>query len=188
LVVENLEDWTADSPNKLHFVRLPQKWLLFQQPELFLLDERSRGGDHEFPPADRRVDWDTQQRHRLLEPFLQEEGGSRVPELEGWLLLKADGKKSWRRHFFVLRASGLYFVAKPGKPRGPTRDLQCLMSGVNSQVSGHQAIGENIIAKINTMFKVYTCTDWRKKYKAPTDWGFAIKHPRIQVKTSKYIK
>lgn len=166
--VENLEEWGENSPNELHFIRLPYKWSIFHSPQQFLLTDRNR---NDFPCANSVANWDSLQKQRLLESYLGDENGGsggRVPELEGWLLLKMDGKKSWRRHFFVLRASGLYYVSKPGKTRGPTRDLQCLMSVFNNQV--------------------YICTDWRKKYKAPTEWGFAIKHPRVQLKTSNFVK
>ncbi|KAF7638918.1 hypothetical protein Mgra_00001729 [Meloidogyne graminicola] len=162
-VVENLEEWGEDSLNELHFVRVPNRWSLFHSPQKFLLTNKNR---LDFPSAERLAEWDSEMKRRLLNYYMGEEtGGSacRVPELEGWLLLKVDGKKSWKRHFFVLRASGLYYVSKPGKARGPTRDLHCLMS-------------------------VYVCTDWRKKYKAPNEWGFAIKHPRIQLKSSKFVK
>ncbi|CAB1346859.1 unnamed protein product [Coregonus sp. 'balchen'] len=68
-----------------------------------------------------------------------------VPEMEGVLWLKEDGKKSWKKRYFLLRASGIYYV-----PKGKAKD-------------------------------------YRSKYKAPTDYCLALKHPQIQ-KKSQYIK
>ncbi|NXX64572.1 AB1IP protein, partial [Spizella passerina] len=88
-----------------------------------------------------------------------------VPELEGALYLKEDGKKSWKRRYFLLRASGIYYV-----PRGKTktsRDLACFLQF------------ENV--------NVYYGYQHKVKYKAPTDYCFVLKHPQIQ-KESQYIK
>lgn len=45
--------------------------------------------------------------------FLQEFfSSSSVPEVESALYLKSDGKKAWKKHYFVLRASGIYYCPK----------------------------------------------------------------------------
>uniref|UniRef100_A0A915BIG9 Abnormal cell migration protein 10 n=2 Tax=Parascaris univalens TaxID=6257 RepID=A0A915BIG9_PARUN len=157
-LVENIMMWTLNSQNRLYFTRRPDKYSFMERPEEYLLSERSidllaRGA----PSPETK-------RHIVKEFF--ENDNVQPPEIEGWLMLKADGKKSWKKHFFVLRPSGLYYCSK-GKSRN-SKDLQCLMNMQTNQA--------------------YTCTEWRRKYKAPTNFGFAIKHPKIQVKASKYIK
>lgn len=42
-----------------------------------------------------------------------------VPDLEGTLYLKEDGKKVWKPRYFMLRASGIYYV-----PKGKTKVWQ----------------------------------------------------------------
>ncbi|CAB1317886.1 unnamed protein product [Coregonus sp. 'balchen'] len=88
-----------------------------------------------------------------------------VPDLEGLLFLKEDGKKSWKRRYFLLRASGIYYVPK-GKTK-TSRDLACFTQ----------------FDKVN----IYTTTDYKQKYKAPTDFCFILKHPQIQ-KESQHIR
>ncbi|XP_059469181.1 amyloid beta A4 precursor protein-binding family B member 1-interacting protein isoform X2 [Neocloeon triangulifer] len=83
--------------------------------------------------------------------------GSCVAPMEGPLYLKE--KRGWRKLHFVLRASGLYFV----KGR---RDLVCL-----APLDSNEA---------------YRGLGWRKRLKAPTDYCFALKHPRLQ-KGLKYV-
>uniref|UniRef100_A0A158R5D3 Ras-associating domain-containing protein n=1 Tax=Syphacia muris TaxID=451379 RepID=A0A158R5D3_9BILA len=158
-LVENILMWTQNSQNRLYFVRRPDKFAFIDRPEEFLLSERNI----DLIPSGQPVSAETKQ---LIVKEFFESDNVQPPEISGWLQLKSDGKKSWKQYFFVLRSSGLYYCPK-GKSRN-SKDLQCLMNMQTNQI--------------------YTCTDWRKKYKAPTNFGFAIKHPKIQVKASKFIK
>uniref|UniRef100_T1JB27 Ras-associating domain-containing protein n=1 Tax=Strigamia maritima TaxID=126957 RepID=T1JB27_STRMM len=155
-VVENLLMWTRDSKNKLHFVERPEKYNLFVNPEDYLLIGSS---------SEKGVDLDDEAKNTLVEEFFSG-SGVLVPELEGILYLKSEGKKAWKKHFFVLRASGLYYCPK-GKSKS-SRDLLCLTTFDANHI--------------------YLGVGWKKKYKAPTDYCFAIKHPQIQTKSSKYMK
>lgn len=71
----------------------------------------------------------------------------------------------WKPRFFVLRASGIYYVPK-GKTKSSS-DLACFVR----------------FEQVN----VYMTDSYRLKYKAPTDFCFVLKHPCIQ-KESHYIK
>ncbi|XP_055924616.1 abnormal cell migration protein 10-like isoform X4 [Argiope bruennichi] len=153
-VVENLLLWARESPNKLQFFERDEKYDLFINPEEYLLMGSS---------SERGSDMDDDAKTALLEEFFS---SSSVPEVESALYLKSDGKKAWKKHYFVLRASGIYYCPK-GKSK-LSKDLICLTTF--------------------EMNNVYTGFGWKKKYKAPTDFGFAIKHPQIQTKSSKYIK
>lgn len=94
-------------------------------------------------------------------------GGSTliVPDLEGTLYLKEDGKKVWKPRYFMLRASGIYYVPK-GKSKSST-DLACFVH----------------FEKVS----IYSTSDYKQKYRAPTNFCFMLKHPCIQ-KESPYIK
>ncbi|XP_023787277.1 ras-associated and pleckstrin homology domains-containing protein 1 [Cyanistes caeruleus] len=157
-LVENLLNWTRDSQNKLMFVERIEKYALFKNPQDYLISVIQNKPLHAlcsvcFPNC--CVYWQ--------ECFC---GSSvTVPEIEGVLWLKEDGKKSWKKRYFLLRASGIYYVPK-GKAK-VSRDLVCFLQ--LDHVS------------------VYYGQDYRNKYKAPTDYCLVLKHPQIQ-KKSQYIK
>ncbi|KFO06972.1 Ras-associated and pleckstrin homology domains-containing protein 1 [Balearica regulorum gibbericeps] len=151
-LVENLLNWTRDSQNKLMFVERIEKYALFKNPQNYLLGKKETS-----EMADRN-------KEVLLEECFC--GSSvTVPEIEGVLWLKEDGKKSWKKRYFLLRASGIYYVPK-GKAK-VSRDLMCFLQ----------------LDHVN----VYYGQDYRNKYKAPTDYCLVLKHPQIQ-KKSQYIK
>ncbi|XP_015173825.1 PREDICTED: ras-associated and pleckstrin homology domains-containing protein 1-like isoform X1 [Polistes dominula] len=111
-------------------------------------------------------EYDDHSRNMLLEEFFTSINVG-VPEVEGPLYLKSDSKKGWKKYHFILRASGLYYW--PKEKARTARDLVCLATFDVNQV--------------------YYGVGWKKKYKAPTDFCFAIKHPRLQQpKSTKFIK
>ncbi|XP_060786110.1 growth factor receptor-bound protein 14 isoform X2 [Neoarius graeffei] len=78
---------------------------------------------------------------------------STCPEIHGFLYSKEQGRKSWKKFYFVLRRSGLYFSNK-GTSKEP-RHLQFVAEFCDSDV--------------------YTLLSARKTHGAPTDYGFCIK-------------
>ncbi|KAF1508609.1 Amyloid beta A4 precursor protein-binding family B member 1-interacting protein, partial [Eudyptula minor] len=154
-VVEVLSDWTRDTENKILFLEKSEKYALFKNPQNFYLANKGKNESKEMNDKNKEA--------LLEESFC---GTSViVPELEGALYLKEDGKKSWKRRYFLLRASGIYYVPK-GKTK-TSRDLACFIQFEN--------------------MNVYYGSQHKVKYKAPTDHCFVLKHPQIQ-KESQYIK
>ncbi|XP_015269782.1 PREDICTED: amyloid beta A4 precursor protein-binding family B member 1-interacting protein [Gekko japonicus] len=154
-VIEILSDWTRDSENKILFLDKSEKYAVFKNPQNFYLANKGKNESKKMNEKSKEA--------LLEESFC---GTSViVPELEGALYLKEDGKKSWKRRYFLLRASGIYYVPK-GKTK-TSRDLACFIQF------------ENLNVYYGVQFKV--------KYKAPTDHCFVLKHPQIQ-KESQYIK
>ncbi|KAL0966847.1 hypothetical protein UPYG_G00300880 [Umbra pygmaea] len=154
-LVEPLSAWTRDSENKVIFLLKPEKYLIFKEPQIFYLWKKDKRFLSEIK--------DSQKELLLKENF--ERPSVIVPDLEGQLYLREDGKKTWKRRYFLLRASGIYYVPK-GKTK-TSRDLACFIQ----------------FDKVN----IYTTSDYKQKYKAPTDFCFILKHPQIQ-KESQYIR
>uniref|UniRef100_A0A3B5B2X3 Amyloid beta A4 precursor protein-binding family B member 1-interacting protein n=1 Tax=Stegastes partitus TaxID=144197 RepID=A0A3B5B2X3_9TELE len=154
-LVELLSAWTRHSENKIHFVSRPQKYVMFRDPQVFYMWKKKNACSSGI----------NQHAKELL--IKEHFGGSAliVPDLEGTLHLKEDGKKVWKPRYFMLRASGIYYVPK-GKTKSSS-DLACFVH----------------FEKVN----VYTTSNYKQKYKAPTNFCFMLKHPCIQ-KESHYIK
>ena len=79
--------------------------------------------------------------------------------LEGPLWLKTEGKK-WKKFHFILRDYNLFQTTKSKK--GSVHDV-------------------HFVASLATV-KVYNGIGWKKRYKAPTDFCFALKPPEVQEK------
>jgi len=155
LLVENCLLWKVDSKNTLWFIERPEKFDLFSRPEVYLLGSSSSQKDDQM---------EEHSRQELLEEYFSSSGVG-APQLEGNVWLKADGKKSWKKYYFILRTSGLYYAPKGKKT---SKDLVCLTTFDVNQV--------------------YYGVGWKGKYKAPSEFCFGIKHPQIQAKNPKYIK
>ncbi|KPP75340.1 hypothetical protein Z043_105426 [Scleropages formosus] len=154
-LVEPLSAWTRDSENQIYFLERIDKYAIFKNPQNFYLWKKDKKSLQDMKDKDKEL--------LLQENFC---GSSIiVPDLEGVLHLKEDGKKSWKQRYFLLRASGIYYVPK-GKTK-TSRDLVCFVQFDN--------------------VNVYYGKEFKSKYKAPTDFCFVLKHPQIQ-KESQYIK
>ncbi|CAJ0943134.1 unnamed protein product, partial [Mesorhabditis belari] len=159
-LVENIQMWMHESPNKLWFMRRSDKYPFVDKPENYLVTERTK----DIMDVPNGENWPRDVKQQFVRDYFARDPVV-PPELEGWLLLKADGRKSWKKQFFTLRPSGLYNSPKGKKT---SKDLQCLMN-LHS-------------------YQVYSGFEWKKKYKAPTEWCICIKLTALQIKRSSYIK
>ncbi|XP_055351696.1 abnormal cell migration protein 10-like isoform X2 [Paramacrobiotus metropolitanus] len=146
-LVENYLMWDRDSKNKLLYVERKDKYHFIVRPEVYLVGF-----------ACKDTDYDELSRRALLKDYFSSHAIS-PPELENYLYLKTD-KKAWKRYWFVLRSSGLYYSTKPKAKQTSSADLICL--------TAFDAVN------------LYRGLSWKKKHKAPTDYGFALKLPQIQ--------
>ena len=155
MLVENCLLWKVDSKNTLWFIERPEKFDLFIRPEIYLLGSSS---------SQRNDSMEEHCRQELVEEYFSSTGVG-APEMEGYIWLKSENKKSWKKFHFILRTSGLYYSPKGKKT---SKDLLCLCTFDVNQV--------------------YYGVGWKRKFKAPTDFCFGIKHPQIQAKNPKYIR
>uniref|UniRef100_A0A8C6Y3J3 Growth factor receptor bound protein 7 n=1 Tax=Naja naja TaxID=35670 RepID=A0A8C6Y3J3_NAJNA len=90
-----------------------------------------------------------------LNPFFSQNvlNSGSCPEIQGFLHLKEVGRKAWKRFYFSLRRSGLYYSTK-----GMSKDPRHLQYCVD--------INESVI---------YYISQGKKQYHMPTEYGFCIK-------------
>ncbi|XP_077302416.1 ras-associated and pleckstrin homology domains-containing protein pico [Arctopsyche grandis] len=182
ILVDNLMIWARESKNKIFFAERPEKVAVFQTPERYLISENEKG--LKFAPTDCQNELDEHSRSVLIEEFFNSNSiagqittiptkpdmlsftNHPVPPMEGPLYLKSDSKKGWKKYHFVLRSCGLYYYPKE---KTKTKEMVPLTS-----------------FEVN---EIYIGINWKKKHKAPTDYCFALKHPRLQQpKCVKYVK
>ncbi|XP_057293230.1 amyloid beta A4 precursor protein-binding family B member 1-interacting protein-like isoform X2 [Hydractinia symbiolongicarpus] len=154
-ILQTVLDWSREIENNmLVFLNRRDKYILFRNPQNFLLSsDLHSSADTKFAEKSKDI---------LLSEFFTKET-TQIPHLEGVLWLR-EGTKKWTKHFFALRASGIYYTPK-GKQK--SRDLSCLVKF--------------------ELTNIYLGVSFKKKFKSPTDYVFCIKHPKIQTIKSKHI-
>lgn len=146
-VMEVQSSWGMDSHCCLYFRKNYAKYEFFKKPLDF------------FPEHMVSISSETNgimNHTQLIQTFLS---SSSCPEIHGFLHAKEHGRKSWKKFYFVLRRSGLYFSNK-GTSKEP-RHLQFICEFTESDI--------------------YTLLSARKVYGAPTDYGFCVKASKSNV-------
>ncbi|KAM9670069.1 growth factor receptor-bound protein 14 isoform 2-T2 [Dama dama] len=141
LVIEVLSNWGMEEENKLYLRKNYAKYEFFKNPMYFFPEHMvsfATETNGEISPT------------QILQMFLS---SSTYPEIHGFLHSKEQGKKSWKKIYFLLRRSGLYFSTK-GTSKEP-RHLQFFSEFGNSDI--------------------YVSLAGKKKHGAPTNYGFCFK-------------
>lgn len=145
--------WKPQTPNRLIFAQRLEKYDLFRRPERYLLDPYDKTSTE----AVMQTPWDAGSRQSLVQRCMDSISQASTTLLEGPLWLKTEGKK-WKKFHFILRDYNLFQTTKSKK--GSVHDV-------------------HFVASLATV-KVYNGIGWKKRYKAPTDFCFALKPPEVQ--------
>ncbi|KAE8581042.1 hypothetical protein XENTR_v10024648 [Xenopus tropicalis] len=140
-MIDIQSNWDMEEDCRFCFRKYFAKYQFFKKPETFFPDSVVSCSNE---VHDATVSKD------MLKVFLST---SAFPEVHSYLYMTEKGKKSWRKAFFILRRSGLYFSTK-GTSKDP-RHLQFF-------TDFHQS-------------EAYMLLSGRKLYGAPTDYGFCLK-------------
>ncbi|GCC22016.1 hypothetical protein chiPu_0000400 [Chiloscyllium punctatum] len=139
-VIQFQSTWGIDTDSRLYFRKNSAKYEFFKSPSYFPEHMVSSCSESNGSLS----------HSQLIQNFLN---SSTYPEVHGYLHAREQGKKTWKKCYFVLRRSGLYFSTK-GTSKEP-RHLQFMAEFSESNV--------------------YTLLSARKMYGAPTNFGFCIK-------------
>lgn len=140
-VMEVLSGWGMDTDSRLYFRKNYAKYEFFRKPLDFFPDHMVSISTETNGLVDHS---------ELIQTFLK---SSTCPEIHGHLHAKEQSRKSWKKFYFVLRRSGLYFSNK-GTSKEP-RHLQFFADFSDSDV--------------------YTALSAKKLHGAPTEFGFCVK-------------
>ncbi|KAM6268959.1 growth factor receptor-bound protein 14 isoform 1-T1 [Porphyrio hochstetteri] len=141
LVMEVQSNWGMEEENKFYFRKNYAKYEFFKNPLGFFPDHMIS-----FPSETNAA----VSHSGILQMFLS---SSTYPEIHGYLHAREQGKKSWKKLYFLLRRSGLYFSTK-GTSKEP-RHLQFFCEFSNSDM--------------------YMSLTGKKISGAPTNYGFCFK-------------
>ncbi|XP_077978946.1 growth factor receptor-bound protein 14-like [Glandiceps talaboti] len=147
VVMEVFRPWPENSNNKFVFRKNFLKYQLFENPSQFFPSHMAINKDELEGLAD-----DVEEAKKILfeRLFLNTD---RIPDIEGHLQGKEAHKRGWKKSFFLLRGSGVYFSTKGTSKEA--RHLQCFspFTGVN----------------------VYHAINGKKHFGAPSDSVFCLK-------------
>ncbi|XP_013407727.1 growth factor receptor-bound protein 14 isoform X2 [Lingula anatina] len=159
LILPLYDQWKNNENNKFYFRKDFRKYDLFQNPAQYYPDHLV-DTEEDLVGISKKAEI---QKKMLLQNLFSE--SDRVPDMQGFLHVKDAGKKSWKKMFFLLRGSGLYYSTK-----GTSKDPRHLVTF--SQL---------------TDCNVYLCLSAKKTFHAPTDFAFCLK-PSEDVEDPKDLK
>ncbi|XP_051881793.1 growth factor receptor-bound protein 14-like [Pristis pectinata] len=139
-VIRVQSSWVMDTDCRFYFRKNYAKYEFFRNPSFF--PEHMVSGCNE---TNESLSYS-----QLIQEFLSSRS---CPEIHGYLHSRDQGKKSWKKNYFILRRSGLYYSSK-GTSKEP-RHLQFVAEFSESNA--------------------YTLLSGKKMYGAPTNFGFCIK-------------